>query len=253
MLTGTKFFFIGCAKSDHYDYSYTPWEKYFLKKYCSLCFPRDRKTFDGLSKYGIKCEFAGNPMMDCFEVTGDTFDLKGQDFVVGILPGTRDDSFLNMEDIIASTFELDKIAKASGKKIAYLAAVAPSADTSNFPARPSLTVSAGKFGDIIRLADAVIGLSGTGNEQAAGLGKPVISFPGRGVQYNASFAKRQAQLLGEALLVTERDAEKTAAAVWGVLNDTKKIKTMGAEGRKRMGPPGASKKIAEFINNEDRV
>ncbi len=253
MLTGSKFFFVGCAKSDHYDYSYTPWEKFFLKKYCSMCFPRDRKTFDGLSKYGIKCEFAGNPMMDCFEVTGDTFGLKDRDFVVGILPGTRDDSFLNMEDIIASTLELDKIAQASGKTIAYLAAVAPSADTANFPARPGLTVSAGKFGDIIRLADVVIGLSGTGNEQAAGLGKPVISFPGRGVQYTASFAKRQAQLLGEALLVTERDATKTAAAVWKILNDPDTRASMGTEGQKRMGPPGASKKIAEFINNEDRL
>jgi hypothetical protein len=253
MLTKTKFFFVGCAKSDHYDYSYTPWEKYFLKKYCSLCFPRDKKTFDNLSKYGIKCEFAGNPMMDCFEVTGDNFGLKDKDLVVGILPGTRDDSLLNMEDIIAATFELDKAAESSGKKIAYLAAAAPSADLGRFPKRSDLAISTEKFGDIIHLADAVIGLSGTGNEQAAGLGKPVISFPGRGVQYTASFAKRQTQLLGDALMVTERNPKKTAAAVWSILTDSAKRQAMGAEGSKRMGPPGASKKIAEFINNEDRV
>lgn len=253
MLARTKFFFVGCAKSDYYDYSYTPWEKYFLKKYCSLCFPRDKKTFDDLSGYGIKCSFAGNPMMDCFEITGETFGINKSSYVIGILPGTRDDALLNMEDIYAATRELDRIAAENGKNIFYLAAAAPSSDISGFPKKDNLLISAGRFGDVIHLSDAVIGLSGTGNEQAAGLGKPVISFPGRGVQYTASFAKRQTQLLGKALLVTERDPKKTAAAVWFVLTDPSKKQAMGKAGTERMGGPGASAKIAGLIKNENRI
>ncbi len=253
MLTRTKFFFVGCAKSDHYDYSYTPWEKYFLKKYCSLCFPRDKKTFDNLSGYGIKCFFAGNPMMDCFEITGETFGIKEGTYVVGILPGTRDDAVLNMEDIYSATQELDRLALADKKSIFFVAAAAMSADTSKFPNKENLSVTTGKFGDVIHLSDVVIGLSGTGNEQAAGLGKPVVSFPGRGVQYTASFAKRQEQLLGKALAVTERDPKKTAAAVWNLLIDQEKRRSMGKAGMERMGGPGASAKISELIKNENRV
>lgn len=253
MLAGTKFFFVGCAKSYHYDYSYTPWERYFLKKYCSLCFPRDRKTFDALSKCGIKCVYAGNPMMDCFETTNLDLGIEKGAYKIGVLPGTRDDARLNMEDIMSAADELDLIAASRGKRTVYLAAVSPSADTADFPKRTNLSVFTDRFGDIINSSDVVIGLSGTGNEQAAGLGKPVISFPGRGVQYTASFAKRQTQLLGKALALTQRDPKRTAEAVWEILSSEDKKREMGAAGKERMGGPGASKKIAELIKNEDRI
>ena len=253
MLTRTKFFFIGCAKSDHYDYSYTPWEKSFLKRYCSLCFPRDKKTSDNLSKYGIKCRFVGNPMMDCFKVTGENFAVKEGTYTVGILPGTRDDAALNMQDIFSVTEELDKLAAKNGKDICYLAAVAPSADITSFPKKTNLIITTDKFGDVISRADAVLGLSGTGNEQAAGLGKPIISFPGRGVQYTASFAKRQEQLLGEALTVTERAPGSTAATVWSILTDPQKKECMGKAGQERMGSSGASAQIAKLIKDENRI
>jgi len=35
----------------------------------------------------------------------------------------------------------------------------------------------GKFGDVLSSSKVIIGLSGMGNEQAVGLGKPVVSFP----------------------------------------------------------------------------
>lgn len=253
MITRTKFFFVGCAKSDYYDYSYTPWEKYFLKKYCSLCFPRDKKTSEGLSKYGIKCLFAGNPMMDCFKITGETFSVKEGTYAVGILPGTRDDVSLNMQDIFSVTEELDKMAAKNGKDIYYIAAVTPSADISSFPKKSNLLVTNDKFGDVISRADVILGLSGTGNEQAAGSGKPIISFPGRGVQYTAPFARRQKQLLGEALTVTERDPGSTAYAVWKILTDPEKKELMAKAGAERMGKAGASAKIAELIKNENRI
>jgi hypothetical protein len=236
LLTKTRFIFIGCAKSSYYSYSYTPWEKYLLKKYCSLCFPRDKKTTDNLIKHGIKAKYVGNPMMDCFTITGDNFGIEEDVFVVGILPGTRDDAYLNMEDISLAAQELVKTAKNNNKKIEFLVAAAPNKD---------------KFGDILNVSDVIIGLSGTGNEQAAGLGRPVISFPGRGVQYTASFAKRQKELLGEALYVIKNNPALVAKEVWSLLHDKNRRQKMSQAGKERMGLPGASLEIANIIKNEN--
>ncbi len=246
MMTKTKFMFVGCAKSDYYDYSYTPWEKYFLKKYCSLCFPRDLKTHEDLSKAGIKSFYAGNPMMDCFTVTGDKLGIKDGTAVIGILPGTRDDAAMNMEDITAAAEEINKTAK----NIFFLVAASPSADTSKFKTVENMKIYKDRFGDILALSEIVIGLSGTGNEQAAGMGRPVLAFPGRGVQYTASFARRQTQLLGKALLLAKNEPKDIAAKACELLKDKKKRDEMGKTGIERMGGPGASKKIAETIKND---
>src|SRR3972149_5019873 len=43
---------------------------------------------------------------------------------------------------------------------------------------PAAGVVKGKFADVLRRSQVVIGLAGTANEQAVGLGKPLITFPG---------------------------------------------------------------------------
>ena len=226
LLTKTPFIFVGCAKSDHYDYSYTPWEKFLLKKYCKMSFPRDQKTTDNLKKYGIKAEYVGNPMMDCIETTGNTFGVSDNTVMIGVLPGTRDDAAMNLEDITAAVEEIEKIYE----KRTF-----------------SLVANPANFGDVISMADIIIGLSGTGNEQAAGLGKPVVAFPGRGVQYTAAFAKKQTQLLGDALALTDRDPKKVAETVANILRDKDLYNKMSLAGKQRMGGPGASNKIGQYI------
>jgi len=253
LFTKTKFIFVGCAKSDYYSYSYTPWEKFLLKKYCTLALPRDIKTTEGLKKKGVKARYVGNPMMDCIRMTGADLGVPKGAFVVGVLPGTRDDTPLNMEDIFSVSEELSKKAAPGGKEIVFLVAASPVSDTSIFKCPDNMRIYKNMFGDIINRSDLVIGLSGTGSEQAAGLGKPVVSFPGRGVQYTALFAKRQKELLGEALFITKREPGAAASDIWGILNDTSRSQKMGAAGKDRMGAPGASKKIAEIINNANSL
>lgn len=253
LMTKTRFIFIGCAKSCYYDYNYTPWEKYFLRKFCSMSFPRDKITHEQFLKWGIKSAYAGNPMMDGLEPTGETFGISQGTKVVGALPGTRDDANLNMENICNTAKEINKIADRNNEKIEFLVAAAPGADTSSFKTTPNMRIIKDSFSDVINRSDIVLGLSGTGNEQAAGLKKPVISFPGRGVQYTSAFAKRQKQLLGEALVVTGDDPLNTASVIWVLLHDEQKAGKMGQAGSERMGNPGASKAIADFIKNDNRI
>lgn len=242
------FVFIGCAKSDFYNYSYTPWEKYLLKKYCSLCFPRDKKTAGNLAKDGIKIKFAGNPMMDCFNITGDNFNITPDTKVIGILPGSHDDAFINMEDISKILAEINLAAYKEDMKIAFLTAAAPNIDSSKFPNLPNNRIIKDKFGDVLNRSDIIIGMSGTGNEQAAGLGKPVISMPGRGVQYTNAFAKKQKQLLGDSLIVS--CPGKMAKEVLYLLSNPGLQNKMSGEGKERMGGPGACREIAKIIKNE---
>jgi len=94
----------------------------------------------------------------------------------------------------------------------------------------------------------IVGLSGTGNEQAAGSGLPVLSFYGRGSQYNKRFADAQKQLLGDALyLVKDNDPLPIAAEIWHLLRNPERMQQMGLVGKERMGSPGAVQKIVAFI------
>ncbi len=104
------------------------------------------------------------------------------------------------------------------------------------------------FANVLHLSDVIIGKSGTGNEQAAGSGIPVVSFYGRGSQYNKRFAKAQKQLLGKALsLVQHNDPICVAAEVWQLFRNPDRIKYMGEVGQERMGDAGAVDKIAKHI------
>ncbi len=252
MLTKTRFVFVGCAKSDYYSYSYTPREKYFLAKYCSLSFPRDNKTTENLKKKGIKAVYAGNPMMDCISTTGDDMGIDKKTIKFGILPGTRDDCMLNLEDIIKSCEEINALAAKEGKNAVFLVAASSDISASAISTPANMKILTGRFGDILNISDAVIGLSGTGNEQAAGMGIPVISFPGRGVQYTKLFAARQKQLLSHALEIAPEPVSAGRIA-WNILKDACRMEIMKNTGAERMGAPGASRAIASYIKNADRL
>lgn len=112
-----------------------------------------------------------------------------------------------------------------------------------------MTVVKGRFADILAACDAVVGLAGTANEQAAGLGKPVVTFPGRGPQFTAKFARIQKRLLGEAVALTERDPVLVAKELYSVLTNEKRREEMTRAGRERMGSPGGAEKIAGMVKN----
>ncbi|NQT30499.1 MAG: hypothetical protein HQ596_07990 [Candidatus Saganbacteria bacterium] len=254
-LAQSPFIFIGVNKSSYYrwfGYSYTPWEKLLLQNYAQKVFVRDKLTETKLRSHGIKisqAEYVGNPLMDCIEqMTNDPSTSLGTSkcqmtnegkIVIGFLPGTRDDAKINLEDFERIVQEIIKLNN-SEKKVTFVIATTLENVPSNMEKKP--------FADVLSQSDLIIGLSGTGNEQAAGCGIPVISFCGRGSQYNKKFAQAQKQLLGNALdLILDREPIIIAAEVWNLLKSPDKMEEMGKAGKERMGHSGSTEKIADFI------
>lgn len=230
------FIFIGVNKSDYYHtfgYSYTPWEKWMLRSALKV-YARDRVTAEHL-----KAEYAGNPLMDCIGIPGLQYREQEVKRTVGFLPGTREgDVPKNLED-----FEkIIKVLQQLDRNFRFLIALKQPkllVGPTPFEVRP--------FADVIYGSDIVVGLSGTGNEQAAGLGKPIVAFPGRGSQYSRRFARAQRELLDGALALVERDPKKVAEEAWEILTDRGRYNYMSREGKLRMGEAGAIPKISRDI------
>jgi hypothetical protein len=255
LLVKSPWIFVGVNKSTYYKSfgsNYTPWERFLLQR-AKKVFVRDKITETALRQGMIKvsrAEYVGNPLMDCLSSppTDDKAcppplhrrwrggSLEGKRVRIGFLPGTRDDAKLNIEDFEKIAIEITK----KSSEFRFLIAT-------KIESIPPLFEKV-SFTELLSQADLVIGLSGTGNEQAAGCGLPVVSFYGRGSQYNKKFAQAQKELLGDALLLLpEAQPIKVAQAVISLLANPEQIEKMAAAGKKRMGDPGAIKQIAKFI------
>jgi len=250
ILTKTPFVFIGCAKSDYYDYSYTPWEKWLLKKKAKIVFPRDQLTTDHLKKYGIKAEYLGNPMMDGINITEDLAGIDPGSLVIGFLPGSREDAFVNIEDLVKVAEKIVEL-RPNDRQIDFVVALADGLDPIEaaklIPQTLPIKIMQGKFGDILNRSEIIVGLSGTGNEQAVGMGKPLVCFPSGGIQHTLKYAKDKKQLLGDSISLVENNPSIIAQEVWAILKDPIRQEKMIKVGEERMGKRGSSKKIADYI------
>ena len=231
--TKCPFIFVGVNKSSYYKSfgsSYTPWEKLLLKRYAKKVYVRDKATAHEL-KFA---EYVGNPLMDLSgEMTNDP--PKADKTIIGFLPGTRKDAKVNLEDFDKIAEEIVKM-KEPEIELKFVTATTEK-DVPAFIENLS-------FDSLLSQADLVIGLSGTGNEQVAGAGIPVISFYGRGAQYNKGFAKAQKQLLGKALsLIKDNDPILVAAEVWELIRHPYKREVMSKVGQERMGEKALVKRL----------
>lgn len=266
------FVFYGSAKSE-YDNNdllkainpvYTGMERKVMKsKYCRIAAFRDRITTERMGKYiGEKSVYLGNPMMD-IEI-GSKLQLDKP--IVALLPGSRDDAALNLEDMLTTTFT----ASQSLPQYEYFAAVTPSlsneaiaeiglskgygvlldnskgADIVLQKGNCFVYFSKDSFGQIISSCVAAIGLAGTANEQTVGLGKPLVSFITRGMQYQERFARSQHNILGDSVSVNATP-EKAAEKLIEILSDKILYTHMADIGKTRMGEPGGSERLAKAI------
>jgi uncharacterized protein (TIGR03492 family) len=83
-------------------------------------------------------------------------------------------------------------------------------------------------------------------EQFIGLGKPAIAIPGQGPQYNPAFAEAQSRLLGASLILLDQPAT-VPQVVQSLLTNPDWLQIIAENGLKRMGKPGAAKRIAECL------
>jgi len=268
--------FIGTLQSEWYGskkpfkehYSFV--ERVWLRRYSGLVIVRDEKTAEYLRSKGISYAVSfGNPMMDCLIPPKKKSFPQGRT-VIGILPGSKREAYANFGRII-ETVEI--LVKDHGEKHDCLFAVAVpphieagelekmyglrrAGESSYDPAFSvyrtkeggvELHISSDRFGSVIGEADLVIGLSGTGNEQAAGLGKPVVAFWGSGPQITRRFMEAQKRLLGDSLILLPPDPSLVARRIVEVLEDGDLRKRICDNGRLRMGGAGSVASIAGRI------
>ena len=259
--------FVPTAKSD-YIRSHLAVERYLMKKHCQLVMPRDALTADGLRHRGVPAKYVGNLMMDAIFPSGKKLCGADGKCVIGILPGSRDEAYLNlpllssaMDEIaaelpnayfavaLAGNLSIDKAVEIFIQNRWEPAAnTVPGLERERFLGKNGacLLLAQGRFGDILEASRACIGLAGTANEQAVGLGKPVVAFPGPGSQFTKKFLAMQKRVLGDSLAAVE-GPRAAGQAVLEILADGEKYRHMAACGRERMGGPGGADRMAAEI------
>jgi uncharacterized protein (TIGR03492 family) len=268
LFTGKPLIFVGTAKSDYF-YPYSAAERKVFRKYCRLVFPRDEITAESLRKAGINAKWVGNAMMDNLGITDERFGIPEDKMVIALLPGSRDFAYADFPILLEAAILIDKSLE---NKPAYIAPLADSielcelekcAQRANFHMNQEagqdglvarlirnnveILLIRNRFGNTIDMAKIVIGQAGTGNEQAVGLGKPVVSFDSAGSEKLGWYRLRQKGLLGDSLAITRRDSEDVAIEALDILNNQQKYDSMAKIGIERLGPPGGAGRMAEAI------
>jgi tetraacyldisaccharide 4'-kinase len=248
--------FIATAKSE-YNEQHRRVERWLIRRHARVVFVRDRVTADALGAEGLPVVYAGNPLMDTIGATDGPLSTHNAKPTVTLLPGSRADAYENLLPLL----QLSE-AVAGSVPANFFCALAPGIDRTRLTAEATnagwhvngevlrragtMVRMTNAFGDAVQAADVVVGLAGTANEQAAGLGKPVVTFAGNGSQVTAVFVGLQQRLLGEALVSTA-DWRDAARAVARLLGDPTERAARGEAGRLRMGPPGAVTRIAQAV------
>lgn len=204
---------------------------------------------------------------------------------ITLLPGSRSpEAYENWQQILQAVNGV--IEKAPSKPVVFLAAIAPSLSLESFsyPLRLQgwypiaaaqldqislqtfpdssiqwfmrgqavLGLSQHAYGDCLHRGDCAIAMAGTATEQFVGLGKPAITLPGKGPQFTPTFAEAQTRLLGESVCLVA-DPTDVASTLQSLLTDTEALEQIAANGRDRMGTPGAAARIAQCLMNQLRT
>ncbi len=259
---------------------YYPWERWFMKSNkCRGVFVRDTLTAINLNKLKISAHFLGNPMMDDFSDKITTYpDSYLEETTVLLLPGSRiPETWCNWALILQSIQTILKIFPK--KSFLFLSAIAPNLNLIPFQEElikhnwknqildksyinlkdsqalqfqkenATLVLTQSAYKECLQFSQLGIAMAGTATEQFVGLGKPVISFPGKGPQFTKQFAEGQTRLLGPSIILIEKP-EDIGEALGKLLNDKRLVNNLSKNGENRMGKSGASKKIAKYLINK---
>ncbi len=110
----------------------------------------------------------------------------------------------------------------------------------------TLCLTQSAFSQCLCRADLAIAMTGTGTEQFVGLGKPAVILPGLGPQFTPAFAEAQTRLLGCSTILVQQPVQ-VPDVIEVLLQDRSQLEKIRENGRRRMGQPGASQRIAKIL------
>ncbi len=284
--SGLPFAFVGTAKSEYYlrdenDWLvrkswwddrlalltgsvYYPWERWMMqRRNCRGIFPRDRITAENLQRLGLPAFDLGNPMMDGLDWSGAKTPRV---LTLALVPGSRlPEAYANWALILQA---IDRLGDKLQQPVHFLVALAGGVDQGKIAEtlgfwrksegiysqglserKMTLEFMPGRFAEVAGRADAAIALAGTATEQLVGLGKPVVTISGAGPQFTPAFAEAQTRLLGESIIWVSQP-ESVSDGLKQVLADSDRLQSIGKNGLRRMGSPGAAQRIAQQIIQE---
>ncbi len=259
---GAPVLLIATAKSSRHD-PHGWLEVRVMRRLAARVFTRDEQTADDLRLRGIDAVYVGNPLMDTIGGSATAGTRRPDRHVIALLPGSRRDAYANVIDLLRlAELVLQRVPVTVICPLArdldqgLMEMTAAGAGWTFHDGRiqrgGAEVMVTGDFGGAVRDADVVVALAGTASEQAAGLGKPVVTFPGSGSQITPRFLALQQRLLDDALVST-RGWTEAAGAVLRLLRSPEERLRRGAAGRLRMGSPGAISRIAETILTDLRA
>ncbi len=259
---------------------YFPWERWLMRRLaCRGVFVRDSLTAQILQQWSIPVYDLGNPMMDHFSVNPSiTFPSETEPLIILLLPGSRmPEAQQNWQLILQAVYSV--IEAFNERSLLFLAAITPSFNSVPFQEdliekgwtkeldrtyplsiqdpqsisftdrNATLILSQKAYETCLQLSHIGIAMAGTATEQFVGLGKPVISFPGKGPQFTQTFAQNQTRLLGCSVTLVDRP-QQVGTTLKQLINDPKQLQTIAKNGQKRLGQPGAAQRIADCLLNK---
>lgn len=237
--------FIPTAKSVRFQPHFNL-ELFFIERWVQCIFPRDQETADSLKHTGVRVEYQGNLMMDCLDEPRRLPKFKGVKHVIGILPGSHSEAYDNLK-LICETIEY---LQSWQVPLQFLMAVPHSLNIQRVRALlgklPVLCVQ-GSFRSVVDSSEVILGLSGTGNEQAVGMGKAVVTMPGYGPQTSLVRLWEQSQLLLGGTYVMEDGPCQAAEKIKQLLLHPETLARHRELAANAMGLPGAAQRIASII------
>jgi len=263
---------------------YLPWERWLMSsRRCQAVFPRDSLTAARLKQGKIPVFDLGNPMMDDLQPQQPIAALahpngeKGErdrQLTILMLPGSRSpEAYENWQLLLqTATFLLESRRRS---KVIFAGAIAPlltvermgemaesagwlprvdenrlyyklHASMTYIQKHGTLLLTEKGYNQCLHWADVAIAMAGTATEQFVGLGKPAIAIPGGGPQFTPAFAEAQSRLLGPSLVLVQQPGQ-VADLLEKLLRDPDWLQLIYENGQRRMGKPGAARRIATCL------
>jgi uncharacterized protein (TIGR03492 family) len=257
-------FFVGTAKSVHH-HAYSVLERRLLQHFTRSCVVRDQATAHHLNLHGVNAHYLGNPMMDDTVPQGFDLGLNGQP-VLCLFPGSRSRAPLELPRLLRIWVKLQRrfpcraaVALASSLDPAELAAQSPGwslevrsesrgwVATLKHSEWPGVHLIRDALGDLLSQSQLALGQAGTAHEQAVGVGVPVVALHPDPKGPLGWYRGRQKGLLGDSLILSPEDEEIAAQTLLRLFEDDHERRRLGEIGRQRMGLPGGSRAIAQWL------